>query len=59
MSIQKLIDNLKKLKEEDVVDFGEDYEGNPVFLIRNISSSAAQLTLGKFSTEELSDWSEV
>jgi hypothetical protein len=57
MSIEKLIDLLRSLNQDDILDFGEDYEGNPIFLIRNIFSNPCQLTIANFSEEDISDWS--
>lgn len=57
MSISKLIDRLKELNENDVLDFGEDYEGNPVFVIKGIFSTPCQLTMTNFSEEDIAEWS--
>lgn len=45
MTTSDLIDILKSLEHNDVVESGEDYEGNPVFSVR-IGNGVSTLTIG-------------
>jgi len=55
MNIKKLVEFFNNLKEEDIVDFGEDYEGNPHFVILNLCKNPSLLTVGNFDNADLVD----
>jgi hypothetical protein len=45
MKIEDIFSALKNLEENDIVDMGEDYEGNPVFSVR-IGNRVSTLLVG-------------
>jgi hypothetical protein len=45
---------LKDIKEEDVMDFGENYEGQNVFAVR-VADGVACVTLNSFDNSDL-EW---
>lgn len=53
MNANKLIELLKNLKQDDILDFGEDVEGNPLFVIKNLNSDLSLLTIGNFDSSDI------
>lgn len=54
MTTNGLLSKLKKIDHEDIIEAGEDYEGNPVFSIR-FGNTVATLTLGN---QDINDYPE-
>lgn len=48
---------LKNLREEDVFDFGENFEGQNIFAIKS-PNGVSCLTIGSLSEEDLPEWCE-
>jgi hypothetical protein len=57
MTVEELIDILKSLENNDVVESGEDYEGNPIYSIR-IGNRVSTLTIGNHNAEDYPEFYE-
>lgn len=56
MTTNHILNNLQSIAEDDIIDSGEDYEGNPVFSIR-IGNSVATLVVGNQDIEDYPEFS--
>jgi hypothetical protein len=52
--MKNLIKFLKNINEEDILDAGTDYEGNPVYLLKN-GNCVSTLTVGN---QDINDWND-
>lgn len=55
MTANHILNKLRSINEDDIIDSGEDYEGNPVFSIR-IGNSVATLVVGNQDIEDYPDF---
>lgn len=57
MTVDELIDVLKSLENNDVVESGEDYEGYPIYSIR-IGNRVSTLTIGNQNAADYPEFYE-
>jgi len=55
MKTETLLDLLQKITIHDIVEMGEDVNGNPIFALR-VENQACSLILGDMNISDFSEW---